>query len=212
MKANWIQSTVLMGSVIFAITAGAQSSSPVSGSSSSSSGNAFEALCRVKAKESANLAFRSCMSENKSTEIENIRKEYQERLSAIKAEYEKDLGRVSGRKKQADQKQQSSAMPSKSSGKSADSDMNRIEKALMRNAILEESTSNLEDSRQESESSDMESEDQTQDNSARKAPRGKTVLSKLSANPSPGKAILYTDMTEMPEPIPVEALNGAGHP
>lgn len=58
----------------------------------------YETSCRVKAKELAAQAYRSCVTENKTAQIDQMRKEYQDKLKALKAEYEKEIQRVSGKK------------------------------------------------------------------------------------------------------------------
>lgn len=60
----------------------------------------FEASCKIKAKEAAVSIFRSCMTDGKNAQLEQIRKEYQEKLGAMRTEYEKELSRLSQLKKQ----------------------------------------------------------------------------------------------------------------
>ena len=59
--------------------------------------NEIEVSCRSKAKEEAANIFKGCMSENKSAQIELIKKDYQDRLKAIKDNYEKELKKLSSK-------------------------------------------------------------------------------------------------------------------
>lgn len=60
----------------------------------------YEASCKIKAKEAAAQIFRSCMTDGKNAQLEQIRKEYQQKLGAMRAEYEKELTRLSKIKKE----------------------------------------------------------------------------------------------------------------
>ncbi len=64
--------------------------------------NEIEVSCRSKAKEEAANIFKGCMSENKSAQIELIKKDYQDRLKAIKDNYEKELKKLSSKTAKAD--------------------------------------------------------------------------------------------------------------
>lgn len=61
----------------------------------------YEASCKIKAKEAAAQIFRSCMTDGKNAQLEQIRKEYQQKLGAMRADYEKELNRLSKLKKES---------------------------------------------------------------------------------------------------------------
>ncbi len=233
-KTMSITTSLIAGAMMISFSAQAQNSS-MSGTISPQKSEAFQALCRVKAKESANLAFKSCMNENKSAEIESIRKGYQERLEQIKAQYEQELSKVSGKLPKA--------APTKQDIKSSSKP---DESQLMKNAILEDSTDEIQETSQliEQKSSDetesgrlidksQEKKEMSRDSQLPKAPvffesagqsgfekrepkepqtppktkREKVSFKNQIAAASKSKAILFNDLTEAPEPIPVEAMN-----
>lgn len=67
----------------------------------------YELLCRMKAKEVAANSYRGCMTESRAQHIDQLKKEYQEKLRAMKNEYESELKRL------APSKSNASTMPSK---------------------------------------------------------------------------------------------------
>lgn len=56
-----------------------------------------ELTCRAKAKEIASQAYSTCTSESKKTQIDQIRKDYQKQLTDLKAKYDRELKKVSGK-------------------------------------------------------------------------------------------------------------------
>lgn len=58
----------------------------------------YELVCRTEAKEVAAKAYRGCISEARTTQIEQLKKEYQERLKAMKEDYEKEIKKLAGSK------------------------------------------------------------------------------------------------------------------
>ena len=54
----------------------------------------IENSCKVKAKEIAAEAYKSCVTDNRAKELEAIRKDYQKKLTELKAQYEKQLKKV----------------------------------------------------------------------------------------------------------------------
>jgi hypothetical protein len=57
----------------------------------------YELTCRAKAKEIAAETYKNCVTENKSAQLEQIKKEYQQKLKALKDDYEKELQRLNGK-------------------------------------------------------------------------------------------------------------------
>jgi hypothetical protein len=57
----------------------------------------FELTCRAKAKEVAAETYKNCVTENKSAQLDQIKKEYQQKLKALKDDYEKELQRLNGK-------------------------------------------------------------------------------------------------------------------
>lgn len=60
--------------------------------------NSFELMCRNKAKEVAAETYKDCVTENRQSQVEQIRKEYQEKLGQLKNHYDGELKKVSGGK------------------------------------------------------------------------------------------------------------------
>lgn len=70
----------------------------VGSSSSTNSGAEFDLMCRAKAKEVAAETYRGCVTEAKTQQIEQIKKDYQEKLKAMKQDYENELKKLSSSK------------------------------------------------------------------------------------------------------------------
>lgn len=60
----------------------------------SSQQSSYELSCRAKAKEIAAETYRTCVTENKSAEIDRLKKDYQERLRNLKNEYETEISKL----------------------------------------------------------------------------------------------------------------------
>ena len=54
----------------------------------------IELSCRVKAKELAAETYKGCMTEGRQSQIEQIRKDYKEKLSDLKNHYDKELKKL----------------------------------------------------------------------------------------------------------------------
>jgi hypothetical protein len=61
--------------------------------------NSQEMSCRAKAKEVAAEAYRGCVTDYKSAELERLKKSYQDRLKALKDNYEREIEQLSGKSK-----------------------------------------------------------------------------------------------------------------
>lgn len=224
MKSLSLKTGLIAG--VMAVTAlGTSAAFAQNQSSSAKSSDSMTALCRVKAKESANLAFRSCMSESKTSEVESIRRDYQEKLAAIKAEYEKELGRVSGKN---DKQEIKPAVEEKS----MDQESSDSESDLMKNAILEDFSDEIKPrdtlirkaSQPEAASKFKQPETASRSQLDKREPKEpiqvpRTKRSKTSYKTqiasqnalATKKAILFNDGMELPEPIPIEASFEARH-
>ncbi len=55
-----------------------------------------EFQCRNKAKEIAAETYKGCMTDNRQAQLEQIRKEYKEKLSDLKSHYDKELKKMAG--------------------------------------------------------------------------------------------------------------------
>lgn len=77
------------------------------------SSSEIETSCRSKAKEIAAETYRSCVSDQKNAQIEQIKKEYQAKLQALKAHYESEIKKMNGAKTKAalDETDATSAVP-----------------------------------------------------------------------------------------------------
>lgn len=56
----------------------------------------YELSCRMKAKEIAAETYKGCVTENRQAQLEQIRKEYKEKLSELKSHYDKELKKMAG--------------------------------------------------------------------------------------------------------------------
>ncbi len=93
MKSMILFSTIVLGGMI----AGAQEMSMIRTSGE------IEASCRIKAKEIAAETYRGCVTDQKNSQIEQIKKEYAAKLQALKAHYEQELKKMSGSKAKVDE-------------------------------------------------------------------------------------------------------------
>jgi hypothetical protein len=57
--------------------------------------SSFEVMCRNQAKEIAAETYKNCITENRQTQIDQIRKEYQQKISELKSHYDGELKKVS---------------------------------------------------------------------------------------------------------------------
>lgn len=60
--------------------------------------SSFELLCRNQAKEIAAETYKNCVTEHRQGQVEQIRKEYQQKLSELKSHYDGELKKISGGK------------------------------------------------------------------------------------------------------------------
>lgn len=58
-------------------------------------------MCRAKAKELAASTYSSCVTEARNQQVEQIRANYQKELAAVKAKYDRELKKMSGKKQSA---------------------------------------------------------------------------------------------------------------
>lgn len=58
----------------------------------------IETACRIKAKEIAAETYRGCVTDQKNAQIEQIKKEYQDKMAALKSHYEAELKKMAGSK------------------------------------------------------------------------------------------------------------------
>ncbi len=54
----------------------------------------YEVICRMKAKEIAADTYRGCITNARSQQIDQLKKDYQEKLRAMKQDYESELKRL----------------------------------------------------------------------------------------------------------------------
>ncbi|MEZ0392201.1 MAG: hypothetical protein ACAH59_08305 [Pseudobdellovibrionaceae bacterium] len=77
----------------------------------------IEASCRIKAKEVAVETYRTCVTDEKNAQIEQIKKEYAEKLQNLKSHYEQELKKMNGTKAKASAEEiESTPVEKKSSG------------------------------------------------------------------------------------------------
>lgn len=58
-------------------------------------------MCKGKAKTIAIETFKTCVTENRSAQIEQLRRSYSEKLKALKEEYDSEIRRLGGKTKSA---------------------------------------------------------------------------------------------------------------
>ena len=56
-----------------------------------------DVMCKAKAKSTAIDVYKTCVTENRSAQIEQIRKNYSEKLKNLKDDYEQDIKRLGGK-------------------------------------------------------------------------------------------------------------------
>ncbi len=59
--------------------------------------SSLELTCRAKAKEIATHTYSGCVTEARNTQVDQIRKDYQKQLTDLKAKYDRELKKVSGK-------------------------------------------------------------------------------------------------------------------
>lgn len=83
----------------------------------------YELVCRSKAKEVAAETYRGCVVDARTTQIDQLKKDYQEHLRVMKEVYERQLKQLSGVKSSkaapADQTSANSTLPKKAATKKA---------------------------------------------------------------------------------------------
>lgn len=57
----------------------------------------YEVVCRSKAKDAATEIYKTCVTENKNSQIDALKKEYELKLKSMKEDYEKELSRIAGK-------------------------------------------------------------------------------------------------------------------
>ena len=78
----------------------------------------LELSCRVKAKELAAETYKGCMTEGRQSQIEQIRKDYKEKLTDLKNHYDKELKKLSSN--QENTSSENGSLKSKYEAKKAD--------------------------------------------------------------------------------------------
>lgn len=100
-----------------------------------SSHASYELSCRAKAKEVAADTYRTCVTENKSAEIDRLKRDYKERLRNLKDDYEVEVAKLGLKKSK---KSLSHAIE-----KEHEHEVERIENRKKRNADADDSQMDL---------------------------------------------------------------------
>lgn len=74
---------------------------------------AAELTCRAQAKEMAVQTYSSCITEARTTQVDEIRKSYQKELADLKAKYDKELKKMGGATKATPVKSVPAPVPTK---------------------------------------------------------------------------------------------------
>lgn len=85
MKSTALKTTVL----VLGILSISNSSMAANGSGS------FELMCRNKAKEIAAETYKNCVTDQKQSQLKEVRKEYEEELAAVKNRFQNKLKKIS---------------------------------------------------------------------------------------------------------------------
>lgn len=85
MKSTALKTTVL----VLGILSISNSSMAATGSGS------FELMCRNKAKEIAAETYKNCVTDQKQSQLKEVRKEYEEELAAVKNRFQNKLKKIS---------------------------------------------------------------------------------------------------------------------
>ena len=83
----------------------------------------YELTCRAKAKEIAAETYKNCVTENKSAQLDQIKKEYQQKLKALKDDYEKELQRLNNKAATSKAPVKTAKLLAKKSAKKSSDDM-----------------------------------------------------------------------------------------
>jgi hypothetical protein len=83
MKSTTLKSVILLGIL------------SISNSSMAASGTSFELMCRNKAKEIAAETYNNCVTENKQSQLKEVRSDYEQELAAVKKRFEAKLKKIS---------------------------------------------------------------------------------------------------------------------
>lgn len=83
MKSTALQTVFLLGIL------------SISNSSMAATGTSFELMCRNKAKEIAAETYNNCVTENKQSQIKEVRSEYEAELAALKKRMDAKLKKIS---------------------------------------------------------------------------------------------------------------------
>lgn len=67
----------------------------ISNSSMAATSTSFELMCRNKAKEVAAETYNNCVTENKQSQLKEVRSEYEQELAAVKKRFEAKLKKIS---------------------------------------------------------------------------------------------------------------------
>lgn len=83
-----MKSSFLKSGIVLAILS-------VSNLSLAANGTSFELMCRNKAKEIAAETYNNCVTENKQTQLKEVRSDYEQELAAVKKRFEAKLKKIS---------------------------------------------------------------------------------------------------------------------
>jgi hypothetical protein len=180
---GFMKSMILFSAVLLSATvASAQEMSMIRTSGE------IEASCRIKAKEIAAETYRGCVTDQKNSQIEQIKKEYAAKLQALKAHYDQELKKMSGSKAKADEASPIEQTPA--------------EKTEKTDSVSTKSPSK----KQKSASSTPAPKKVAKKAPAVPAPGAKSEVSEMTVQlkPSPGTPSMDESTMDLPEPIPMD--------
>ncbi len=88
MKSKTLKSVIVIGVLSL-------SNSTMAAVGSSSGSKSLELMCRNKAKEIAAETYNTCVTENKQSQLKEVRSDYEQELAAVKKRFEAKLKKIS---------------------------------------------------------------------------------------------------------------------
>ena len=154
--------------------------------------NEIEASCRIKAKEVAAETYRGCVTDQKNTQIEQIKKEYAAKLQSLKAHYEKELKKMSSKEK-VEESSDSSAAPAEKSEKSEKSE--KIDSAAAKSPVKKSKSASA-----------VAIKKPVKESKKSTAVAKSSVPSEMTVQlkQAPATPMMDESTMDLPEPIPVE--------
>ncbi len=110
----------------------------------------YELSCRNKAKEIAAETYKTCVTEQRQSQLQQIRSDYKEKLAELKNHYDKELTKLSGKQVDGpDQEKLNTSRRQTGSKNSRGSGARQLPKKTVRTEVIDLTTPPTESSNQE---------------------------------------------------------------